>query len=72
MGWLVVVAAKPLIANVAPGGIAWLVAGGLAYTFGVIFYVWKTLPFNHAIWHLFVLAGSVCHFIAVLLYVLPA
>ena len=72
MGWMVVVAAKPLMANVAPGGIAWLVAGGLSYTFGVIFYVWKKLPFNHAVWHLFVLAGSVCHFLAILLYVLPA
>jgi hemolysin III len=72
MGWLVVVAAKPLVATVPPGGIAWLVAGGLAYTLGVIFYVWKTLPFNHAIWHLFVLAGSLCHFFAVLFYVLPA
>jgi hemolysin III len=71
MGWLVVVAAKPLMATVAPGGIAWLVAGGLAYTFGVIFYVWKTLPFNHAIWHLFVMAGSVCHFFAILFYVIP-
>jgi hemolysin III len=57
---------------VPTGGITWLVAGGLAYTFGVVFYVWKKLPFNHAIWHLFVLTGSVCHFIAVLLYVLPA
>ena len=71
MGWLVVIAAKPLMATVATGGIAWLVAGGLAYTFGVIFYVWKTLPFNHAIWHLFVLAGSVCHFFAILFYVIP-
>ncbi len=71
MGWLVVVAIKPLLEAIPPGGIAWLVAGGLFYTLGVIFYVWKKLPFNHAIWHLFVLSGSVCHFFAILLYVLP-
>ena len=71
MGWLVVIAAKPLLAAIPSGGIAWLVAGGLFYTFGVIFYIWKKLPFNHAIWHLFVLAGSVCHFFAILFYVLP-
>jgi hemolysin III len=71
MGWLVVVAIKPLLEAVPPGGIAWLVAGGLFYTLGVFFYVWKRLPFNHAIWHLFVLGGSVCHFFAILFYVLP-
>lgn len=71
MGWLVVVAIKPLLETVPPGGIAWLVAGGLFYTLGVVFYVWKKLPFNHAIWHLFVLGGSVCHFFAILYYVLP-
>jgi len=71
MGWLVVVAIKPLLDVIPTGGIAWLVAGGLFYTFGVVFYVWKGLPFNHAIWHLFVLGGSVCHFFAVLFYVLP-
>ena len=71
MGWLVVIAIKPLLDAVPPEGIAWLVAGGLFYTLGVIFYVWKKLPFNHAIWHLFVLGGSVCHFFAILFYVLP-
>jgi len=71
MGWLVVIAIKPLLAAIPAGGIAWLVAGGMSYTLGVVFYVWKGLPFNHAIWHLFVLAGSVCHFMAILLYVLP-
>ncbi len=71
MGWLVVVAIKPLLEAVPPGGIAWLVAGGMFYTLGVVFYVWKKLPFNHAIWHLFVLGGSVCHFFAILYYVLP-
>ncbi len=71
MGWLVVVAIKPLLEAVPPGGIAWLVAGGLFYTLGVVFYIWKRLPFYHAIWHLFVLGGSVCHFIAIFKYVLP-
>ncbi len=71
MGWLVVIAVKPLLGAVPAGGLFWLVAGGLAYTSGVIFYVWKNLPFNHALWHLFVLAGSACHFTAVYFYVLP-
>jgi len=71
MGWLVVFAIKPLFGSMPTGGIMWLFAGGLAYSLGVIFYVWKTLPFNHAICHMFVLAGSACHFFAVLFYVLP-
>ena len=68
MGWCVVVAAKPLLAAVAPGGIALLAAGGLAYSVGVVFYVWRR-PYHHAIWHGFVLAGSAFHYAAVLLYV---
>ena len=71
MGWLVVFAIKPLFGSMPTGGIVFLFAGGLAYSLGVIFYVWKTLPFNHAIWHMFILAGSACHFFAVLFYVLP-
>lgn len=70
MGWIIIFAIKPLADALAPGGIIWLVAGGLAYTMGVVFYAWKKLPFNHAIWHLFVLSGSVCHFFAVIFYVL--
>ena len=70
MGWLVLFASKELFANLATGGICWLVAGGVVYTLGVVFYLWKRLPFNHAIWHLFVLAGSMCHFFAILFYVL--
>ena len=69
MGWTVVIAVKPLIELVPPAGIAWLVAGGLAYTGGVVFYAWTRLRYSHAIWHVFVLAGSVCHYIAVVLYV---
>lgn len=71
MGWLVVVALKPMLAAIPVGGIIWLVAGGIVYTLGVIFYAWQRLPYNHAIWHLFVLGGSICHFFAVLFYVLP-
>jgi hemolysin III len=68
MGWCVVVAAKPLLAAVPPGGIALLVAGGLAYSLGVVFYAWQR-PYHHAIWHAFVLAGSALHYAAVLRYV---
>jgi hemolysin III len=69
MGWTVVIAFKPLLLHVAPGGILWLVAGGLAYTGGVAFFAWDRLRYNHAVWHLFVLCGSACHFIAVRFYV---
>jgi len=70
MGWLVVIAIVPLIRAMPPGGMAWLVAGGFAYTGGIVFFSWKRLPFNHAIWHLFVLAGSACHVIAIIKHVL--
>ena len=68
MGWAVLVAIKPLIANMAPQGLTLLVAGGLAYSGGVVFYVNKRIPFNHAIWHLFVLAGATLHYFAILFY----
>jgi hemolysin III len=71
LGWLIVVVAKPLLAALPLPGIAWLIGGGLCYTLGVYFYVRMRIPFNHAIWHLFVLGGSICHFFAMLLYVLP-
>jgi hemolysin III len=71
MGWVVVVAFKPMLSAVAPGGLILLLLGGLAYTSGVVFYLWKDLQYNHAIWHGFVLAGSVLHFFAVLFYVIP-
>ena len=71
MGWLVVIAWKPVMALIPGGGIAWLIAGGVAYTAGVLFFALERLKYNHAIWHLFVLAGSICHYMAVLLYVLP-
>jgi len=66
MGWLILVAFKPLVEAVPLGSLAMLVAGGLAYSAGTVFYLWHRLPYHHAIWHLFVLAGSACHFFAVL------
>ena len=71
MGWVVLVAFKPMLNEVAPGGLILLLLGGLAYTGGVIFYRWKQLRYHHAIWHGFVLAGSILHFFAVLFYVIP-
>ena len=71
MGWLCVIAAPQIAAAVGPGGMAWLVAGGIAYTVGAIFYAYDRLVFNHAIWHIFVLVGGICHFLAVVWYVLP-
>jgi hemolysin III len=71
MGWLVLVAIKPLAASLPAGGMKLLVAGGLCYTGGAAFYLWKRLPYHHAIWHLWVLAGSACHWAAVFCHVLP-
>jgi hemolysin III len=71
MGWLIIFAIKPLINNLPVDGIYWLVAGGLAYTLGAILYAIKKIKFNHAIFHVFVLLGSFCHFMAVYFYVLP-
>lgn len=68
MGWLVVVALKPLLVNVPAPGLFWLVAGGLAYTGGVVFYAANRIRYAHFIWHLFVLTGTGCHFVAVLHY----
>jgi len=71
MGWVVLVAIEPLATRVAPGGLWLLLLGGLAYTLGVGFYLWRRLPYHHAIWHIFVLAGSILHFFAILFYVIP-
>jgi hemolysin III len=69
MGWLVVIAAVPLLERASPAGIAWLVAGGIAYTAGVAFFLTDArIKFGHFVWHLFVLAGTTCHFFAVLWY----
>jgi len=68
MGWCVLIAGKPVINQVPIGVLIWLLIGGVYYTFGVVFYKWNKLPFHHAIWHLFVLAGSLCHFLGIVLY----
>ena len=72
MGWVIVVAMRPLSSHVAPAGLFWLALGGVLYTGGVVFYVWEKVRYSHAVWHLFVLAGSMAHFAAVLWYALPA
>jgi hemolysin III len=71
LGWIGLVAIRPLVASLPAGGLWLLFGGGAAYTLGVPFYLWKRLPYNHALWHGFVLLGSVLQFLAVLLYVLP-
>jgi hemolysin III len=71
MGWIIVFAVKPLVASLPAEGLYWLIAGGLSYTIGAVVYSIKKVPLNHAIFHLFVLAGSICHFVAVYFYVLP-
>jgi hemolysin III len=70
MGWLIVFAIVPLIAKMPVMGMRWLVAGGLAYTLGAILYAIRKIPLNHAIFHIFTMVGSVCHFVAVYLYVI--
>jgi len=71
MGWIVLVAIKPMFDQVAIGGLVLLLLGGLSYSLGVIFYIREQMAYHHAIWHLFVLAGSAFHFFAVLFYVIP-
>jgi hemolysin III len=66
MGWMIVVAARPLQLAVPEGVLPWIVAGGVTYSAGTLFYLSRRLPYAHAVWHLFVLAGSACHFMAVL------
>lgn len=66
MGWMVLIAIKPLLAVTSPAFMWWMAIGGICYSFGVIFYAWKKLPYHHAVWHLFVLGGSICHFFAML------
>ena len=69
MGWLIISAIKPLYVNLPIEGFVLLVVGGILYTFGSIFYAWRKIPYNHAIWHVFVIAGSASMFFSVLLYV---
>jgi hemolysin III len=71
MGWMIVLAARQAWLQVPHQAIAYVAAGGFSYTVGVAFYAWRRLPYSHAIWHLFVLGGSICHYFAVLLYLVP-
>lgn len=70
MGWLMLLFLKPLVAALPTGGLYWLIGGGLFYTVGALFYLYRWFPYNHMVWHLFVLAGSVAHFITVYCYVI--
>ena len=71
MGWVVLVALVPLLEALGPAGFAWVAAGGLFYTFGIAFYAWDTrLAHAHGVWHLFVMAGSATHYVAILRFVL--
>jgi len=71
MGWIVIFVLKPVVNNLPVAGLVWLVAGGMSYTLGAVIYSIKKVSFNHSIFHIFVLAGSFCHFMAIYYYVLP-
>jgi hemolysin III len=71
MGWLAIIVIEPLYHALSFSGFIWLLLGGISYTLGVVFYAWDRLRFGHAIWHLFVLGGSICHFFTIALYVIP-
>jgi len=71
MGWMGVIVAKPAFNHLSAWAIIWLVGGGLLYTAGTLFYAWERLRYGHAIWHVFVLGGSICHYIAVFRYAIP-
>jgi len=71
MGWIGVIAVQPLFAAIGFAPIALIVAGGIAYSIGVIFFAWESMKHHHAIWHIFVLTGSICHFLAIAIYVIP-
>lgn len=71
MGWLALLMIYELSHVLAPGGLVLLVVGGVVYSLGTLFYAWKKLPYSHALWHVFVLGGATCHFLAIALYVVP-
>ncbi|MCK4508645.1 MAG: hemolysin III family protein [Desulfuromonadales bacterium] len=71
LGWMIVVDLEGLLTMVPLKGVLWLLAGGLCYTVGIVFYAIDRIPYNHAIWHIFVIAGSLCHYLSVLWYVVP-
>lgn len=70
MGWLSLIVIYQLIQNLPIGGVMLLAMGGIIYSLGVVFYVWERIPYNHAIWHGFVLSGTICHFLAIYLYII--
>jgi len=72
MGWMSLIVLREILTSIPVAGVALLALGGVIYTVGVIFYAWQKLPYNHAIWHGFVLAGSLCHYLVILVYLLPA
>lgn len=71
MGWMVIFFIKSVIASLSPGGVVLLIAGGLCYTIGVLFYAIRLFKYHHMIWHLFVLGGTICHFFLIFFYVIP-
>lgn len=71
MGWVSIVALPDLLTVFPWEAVAWVVVGGLSYTGGIVFFAWESFPYNHAIWHLFVMAGSLCHYVAVMSYIVP-
>ncbi|GEK58388.1 hemolysin D [Marinococcus halophilus] len=71
MGWIIIIAWPALVSALPPGGLVLLVTGGILYTAGTVFYMWRSFPFHHAVWHFFVLAGSTAHFAAVFFYIIP-
>lgn len=71
MGWMIVIASKMVMANLATAGLVMLIVGGGVYTLGVIFYVMDHTPYMHTIWHFFVLGGNVCHWVCIMFYVIP-
>ncbi|MHC6180654.1 PAQR family membrane homeostasis protein TrhA [Clostridium sp. JNZ X4-2] len=71
MGWIIIFAMKKLLVLLSPAGIALLVAGGIIYTVGAVLYMMNKIPYNHAIWHIFVMGGSTCHFFCIFLYLFP-
>ena len=70
MGWFGLALIPPLSAEFSIGGFFWLILGGVLYSLGVLFYLWRRLPYNHAVWHIFVLAGTIAHFFCILFYVM--
>ncbi|MBU9713842.1 hemolysin III family protein [Bacillus tamaricis] len=71
MGWIVIFVLDPILSKIPTPGVVLLVFGGLLYTLGTVFYIWRTFYYHHAVWHLFVLVASIAHFLTILLYVIP-